>query len=94
MQLDAGMYREALAGLDTLLRTPIVQADDAVRLHLWRARTLEQLGRAAEAVASYREFLERWKDADPGVPEIAEARAALARLERASSAATSKPRRP
>jgi tetratricopeptide (TPR) repeat protein len=94
MELDAGMYLAALGGLDTLLRTPMILADDAVRLRLWRAQALEKLGRAAEAVASYREFLELWKDADPGVPEVAEAKVALARLERASSAATSKPRRP
>jgi tetratricopeptide (TPR) repeat protein len=95
MQLDAGMYREALAGLDTLLSMPMIQADDAVRLRFWRAQALEKLGRAADAVASYREFLELWRNADPGVPEVAEAKVALARLEPASrTGATSKPRRP
>jgi tetratricopeptide (TPR) repeat protein len=83
MELEAGMYPEALGGLDTLLRVPMIQADDAVRLRFWRGQALEKLGRRGEAVASYREFLELWKDADPGVPEVAEAKTALARVERA-----------
>jgi tetratricopeptide (TPR) repeat protein len=95
MELDAGMYVAALGGLDTLLRTPLIQADDAVRLRLWRGQALEKLDRPAEAAASYRDFLRIWKDADPGVPEVAEAKMALARLEPASqTGATSKPRRP
>jgi tetratricopeptide (TPR) repeat protein len=89
MQLDAGMYREALAGLDTLLRVPMIQADDAVRLRFWRGQALEKLDRTAEAGASYREFLLLWSNADPGVPEVAGAKAALARIERASKPAGS-----
>jgi len=35
-------------------------------------------GEAARAMKHYRDFLELWSDADPDLPEIAEARAYLA----------------
>ncbi|MFN0178479.1 MAG: tetratricopeptide repeat protein [Gemmatimonadales bacterium] len=31
----------------------------------------ERLGRYDDAIASYRRFLEQWKDADPGLPDVA-----------------------
>jgi tetratricopeptide (TPR) repeat protein len=75
-----GRHAEALATLDSLARCPAIYPDEAVRLHLERGHSLEALGRPAEAAAAYREFLRIWKDADPGRPETAEARRALARL--------------
>jgi hypothetical protein len=48
----------------------------------------------SEATASYREFLRIWKDADPGTPEVEEARAALRRLERVGQAAAGAGDRP
>jgi tetratricopeptide (TPR) repeat protein/DNA-binding CsgD family transcriptional regulator len=41
------------------------------------ARLEEKLGRPAAARERYRAFLELWKDADPGRPEVAEARRSL-----------------
>ncbi len=79
---ESGRFPEALATIDSLIRCPVVYPDDAVRLHLARGSVLERLRRPAEAAAEYREFLRIWKDADPGRPEVAEARAALGRLER------------
>ncbi len=71
-----------LAALDSLVRCPLVMPDEGVRLHLWRAQVLERLDRRAEAAAECRELLRIWKDADPGTPEVAQARALLARLSR------------
>ena len=40
----------------------------------------EQQGRTAEAAEHYRKFLELWKDADPGRPEVEDARRRLAAI--------------
>jgi serine/threonine-protein kinase len=77
-----GRHAEALAVIDSLIRCPMLYPDEAVRLHLYRGQALEGLGRDREAAAEYRRFLDIWKDADPGRPEVTEGRAALARLER------------
>ena len=44
------------------------------------ARLLEQAGEKDAARQEYRRFLEFWINADPGLPELAEARRATARL--------------
>ena len=80
LELALGRPTAALATFDTLLKAPLMEPHDAARLHLDRARALERLGRPGQAATAYREFLELWKDADPGRPEVTEARAALTRL--------------
>ena len=80
LELETNQPAAALATIDTLLGAPLLDPHEAVRLRLLRGRALERLGRPDEAARSYREFLELWKKADPGRPEVAEARAALARL--------------
>ena len=46
------------------------------------ARLLEKSGDAAGALAEYEKFLQLWHKADSDLPELAEARRALARLGR------------
>jgi tetratricopeptide (TPR) repeat protein/DNA-binding CsgD family transcriptional regulator len=50
-----------------------------------KARADEALGRRAAAVEGYRDFLELWKNADPGRPEVADAQARLNALADPSS---------
>ena len=50
-----------------------------VRLELGRAWTLA--GDRAKARAAYEDFLELWKDADPHVPLLAQAKAEYAKLQ-------------
>jgi hypothetical protein len=48
--------------------------------HYRFGRVLEEKGDRAAAQAEYRKFLEFWKDADAGQPELADARTRLAHL--------------
>ena len=48
--------------------------------HLGLARALMRLGDRAKAGDHYREFFGRWKDADPDVPALREARTEYAKL--------------
>ena len=73
--LEAGRAADAVRWFEqALVRTP-----NRSRAVLGLARAAAQSGNAAKSRTAYTRFLENWKDADPGLPELAEARAALQR---------------
>jgi predicted Zn-dependent protease len=54
----------------------------AVLAHIGLARSYALSGDVSNARNQYREFLALWKDADPDLPVLREAKAELARLQR------------
>jgi tetratricopeptide (TPR) repeat protein len=52
----------------------------AVLYYYWSAQVYDKSGKTQEAVANYRKFLDIWKDADPGIQEIDDAKTRLAAL--------------
>ena len=58
----------------------VVNAPIGSVAHLGLARAYVQQGDSAKARAAYQDFLARWKDADPDVPILREAKAEFARL--------------
>ena len=71
--LQAGRPKEAVVWFDrTLARTP-----NRSRAVLGLGRAYRSAGNVASARATYKRFLANWRLADPGLPELAEAREAV-----------------
>jgi tetratricopeptide (TPR) repeat protein/TolB-like protein len=76
---DAASYLErANAMFDINRRSSVVHS---VMVHFWLGEVYEKSGRTQDAVREYRSFLDIWKDADPGIQEIADAQSRLAALQ-------------
>jgi hypothetical protein len=69
-------YQKLLDHRGTMIGDPV-----AVLAHLGLARSYALSGDASNARNQYREFLALWKDADPDLPVLHEARTELARLQ-------------
>jgi len=54
--------------------------DIYAKSYYWLGKISEQEGKKVEAAGNYRKFLSLWKDADPGLPEVPDAKARLAAI--------------
>jgi serine/threonine protein kinase/tetratricopeptide (TPR) repeat protein len=52
----------------------------SVKAHYLLGLAYQELGRNKEAIGQYQEFLEIWKNADPGIPEVEDAKGRLEKL--------------
>jgi serine/threonine protein kinase/tetratricopeptide (TPR) repeat protein len=80
--LMARQYTEAIAEFRRVLAYPsLIVADPVgVMARLQLARALAKSGDEAKAGAAYQDFLTLWKDADPDVPILRQAKAEYAKL--------------
>jgi len=80
--LNTGRNAEAAKEFDKLQMHPgiILSYPLASLARLERARALIADGKSSQAAQSYREFLSLWKDADPDMPLLKEARREAARI--------------
>ena len=76
-----GRHREAAAEFQKILDHPGIILNDPIgpmaRLQL--ARALSASGDRAKSAAAYRDLLALWKDADPDIPVVQQARAESAK---------------
>ena len=60
------------------IRTPIW----AVKAYYYLAQAYDKSGWKQKAIDTYSEFLDIWKNADPGIPEVEQAKIRLTELKR------------
>jgi serine/threonine protein kinase/tetratricopeptide (TPR) repeat protein len=82
----AGLWVEAQKNYEEILSLRSIfwypaNALIVARSHYKLGKVLERLGDKAGAAAKYRKFLDLWKDADPGLPEIEDAKKRLVGLQ-------------
>ncbi len=59
----------------------LTEGDFYTRSFYWLGKIYQAQDRPEKAVTNFRRFLELWKDADPGLPEVEDARTQLASLQ-------------
>ncbi len=77
-----GRYREAVAEFQRIVDHPYITLNDPIgpMAHLQLARALLASGHHVKSAAVYKDLLGLWKDADPEVPAVQEARAESGKL--------------
>jgi tetratricopeptide (TPR) repeat protein/tRNA A-37 threonylcarbamoyl transferase component Bud32 len=84
LYLDLGKHGRAVAELEQHLTRYTVRMAAlprvSVQMHYLLGLAYEKSGWTDKAIQQYEEFLDIWKDADPGIEEIEDAKTRLARL--------------
>jgi len=75
---DLGKARKEYESITLLTGGRFMHGDIYARAYYMLGMIAEQQGDRARARENYRKFLDLWKDADPGLPEVADARKRLA----------------
>ncbi len=82
--LKSGMIGEAVQEFDGLSTWDILSRTKnpllSSKIPYFLGICYEESGWGKRAIEKYEEFLENWKDADPGIPEVEDAKERLARL--------------
>jgi serine/threonine protein kinase/Flp pilus assembly protein TadD len=81
---QAGDIEKASAENDEITRLTsgrLMFGDIYAKAYYRLGRIAEKQGQTAAAAGHYRKFLTLWKDADPGLPEVADAKARLSKLQ-------------
>jgi tetratricopeptide (TPR) repeat protein len=86
--LELGKLGDAVAELEKALSRydyiRVGQTISAVKVYYLLGLAYEKSGWNEKAIEQYEEFLEIWKDADPGIPEVEDAKERLAKLKATS----------
>ncbi|MGA2587479.1 MAG: protein kinase [Candidatus Aminicenantales bacterium] len=77
---DMEKARDVYEKIPTLTTGRLDFGDIYARSFYWLGKIYERLGNKTKALENYRKFLDLWKGADPGLPEVEDARARLAGL--------------
>jgi hypothetical protein len=82
MELRAGNGLAAAAHFQRIIESPHLAATSPIHAlaHVQQARAHVLVGDTAKAIKAYEEFFAIWKDADPDIPLLLEARTEYARL--------------
>jgi tetratricopeptide (TPR) repeat protein len=84
--LEAGRLNEAVTKLEAMIRRYSEERAEnpihAALLYYYLGRAYEESGRVGKAIEQYTFFVDLWKNADPKIVEIGDARTRLARLNR------------
>jgi len=79
---DLAKARKTYEKITLLTLGQINDGDRYAKAYYMLGKIAEQQGDKARAVENYRKFLDLWKDADPGLPEVPDAKKRLATMEK------------
>ena len=71
-----GEVYKAISVFEKVILSPVKEHPEMIypKYHYRLARLYEKSGRTSDAVSHYEKFFDLWKDADPGIPEVEDAK--------------------